>query len=125
MIGYIQANAQYVLSTASDSVQIYTQWGREKKFKKSSAKVLLMRIENSNPFNVAVSYEVDFIDDLKVVETSKAQLISIRAAKGERNGIAKLKFKPANYNPEEIDGVDIEILKVENTGDMMKAKAKF
>jgi hypothetical protein len=105
-------NAQLVLATASDSVQIFTQWGKEKPLKKSSPKVLLMRIENSNPQPVEVSFEVNFIDELKVVETSNVQKVQIGAAKSTKPKRIKLKFKPANYDPEQVDGVDVEILEV-------------
>jgi hypothetical protein len=101
--------AQFVLSTASDGVQIFTQWGREKPMKKSSPKVLLMRIENENPKAVEVAFEINFIDELRVVETSNLQTITIPAGKPGKPKKKKLKFKPASYNPEDIDGVDIEI----------------
>jgi hypothetical protein len=101
--------AQFVLSTASDGVQIFTQWGREKPMKKSSPKVLLMRIENENPKAVEVAFEINFIDELRVVETSNLQTITIPAGKPGKPKKKKLKFKPASYNPEDIDGVDVEI----------------
>ena len=107
-----QANAQFILSTASDSVQVFTQWGKEKPMKKESPKVLLMRIENSNPFAVEVSFEINFIDELKVVETSNTQQVKIAAGKNGKPKRVKLKFKPANYNPEDVDGVDVEITAV-------------
>ncbi len=107
-------HAQFVLSTASDSVQIFTQWGKEKAWKKSSPKVLLMRIENSNPFPVEVSFEINFIDELKVVETSNAQMVKIAGGSGGKSKRVKLKFKPANYNPEDVDGVDVEITDVKH-----------
>jgi hypothetical protein len=101
--------AQFVLSTASDGVQIFTQWGRERPMKKSSPNVLLMRIENENPKAVEVAFEIDFIDELRVVETSNLQTITIPAGKPGKPKKKKLKFKPASYNPEDIDGVDVEI----------------
>ena len=101
--------AQFVLSTASDGVQIFTQWGREKPMKKSSPKVLLMRIENENPKAVEVAFEINFIDELRVVETSNVQTITIPAGKPGKPKKKKLKFKPASYNPEDVDGVDVEI----------------
>ena len=101
--------AQFVLSTASDSVQIFTQWGREKPMKKSSPKVLLIRIENANPQSVEVEFEINFIDDLRVVETSNLQKVKLAAAKSGKPKKVKLKFKPASYNPEDIDGVEVEI----------------
>ncbi len=106
------AHAQFVLSTASDSVQIFTQWGKEKPMKKSSPKVLLMRIENSNPTPVEVVFDINFIDELKVVETSNTQKVKVGAGSAERPKRVKLKFKPANYNPEDVDGVDVEIEEV-------------
>ena len=107
-----QAAAQFVLSTAADSVQIFTQWGKEKPMKKESPKVLLMRIENSNPQSVEVSFEINFIDELRVVETSNVQTIKIGAGKAGKPKKVKLKFKPAKYNPEDVDGVDVEIEEV-------------
>jgi hypothetical protein len=104
-----QAEAQFVLSTAADSVQIFTQWGKEKPMKKESPKVLLMRIENSNPQPVEVSFEINFIDELRVVETSNVQMIKIGAGKAGKPKKVKLKFKPAKYNSEDLDGVDVEI----------------
>jgi hypothetical protein len=101
--------AQFVLSTASDSVQIFTQWGREKPMKKSSPKVLLMRIENANPKAVEVAFEINFIDELQVVETSNIQTVKIAGTKSGKPKKVKLKFKPASYNPEDIDSVDVEI----------------
>ena len=101
--------AQFVLSTASDSVQIFTQWGREKPMKKSSPKVLLMRIENANPKAVEVAFEINFIDELRVVETSNIQTVKIPGTKSGKPKKVKLKFKPASYNPEDIDSVDVEI----------------
>ena len=101
--------AQFVLSTASDGVQIFTQWGREKPMKKSSPKVLLIRVENENPKAVEVAFEINFIDELRVVETSNVQTITIPAGKPGKPKKKKLKFKPASYNPEDIDGVDVEI----------------
>ncbi|MFM7727907.1 MAG: hypothetical protein ACKO7B_14490, partial [Flavobacteriales bacterium] len=71
------AQAQMILATATDSVQILTQWGKEKPLKKSSPKVLLLRVENSNPQPVEVSFEVNFIDELKVVETSNVQKVQL------------------------------------------------
>jgi len=105
-------HAQFVLSTASDSVQIFTQWGKEKPLKKNSPKVLLLRIENSNPFPVEISFEINFIDELKVVETSNTQKVTIGAAKPDQPKRVKLKFKPAGSKPEGMDGVDIEITDV-------------
>jgi hypothetical protein len=102
-------HAQFVLSTASDSIDIFTQWGKEKAWKKSSPKVLMMRIENSNPFPVEVSFEINFIDELKVVETSNTQQVKIAAGKDGKPKRVKLKFKPDNYNPEDVEGVDVEI----------------
>lgn len=96
-----QAGAQYVLSTASDSIQIFTQWGKEKPMKKSSPKVLLMRIENSNPHPVEVLFDINFIDELKVVETSNTQKVKIAGGSADRPKRVKLKFKPATYNPED------------------------
>ena len=101
--------AQFVLTTASDSVQIFTQWGREKPMKKDSPKVLLMRIENSNPQAVEVAFEINFIDELQVVETSNVQKVKISAGKPGKPKRVKLKFKPAQSNPEDIDGVDVAI----------------
>lgn len=106
------AHAQFVLSTASDSVQIFTQWGKEKPMKKSSPKVLLMRIENSNPTPVEVVFDINFIDELKVVETSNTQKVKVGAGSAGRPKRVKLKFKPAKYNPEDVDGVDVEIEEV-------------
>jgi hypothetical protein len=106
------ARAQFVLSTASDSVQIFTQWGKEKPMKKNSPKVLLMRIENSNPNPVEVVFDINFIDELKVVETSNTQKVKVGAGSADRPKRVKLKFKPAKYNPEDVDGVDIEIEEV-------------
>jgi LEA14-like dessication related protein len=106
------ARAQMILATATDSVQIFSQWGKEKPLKKSSPKVLLLRVENSNPQPVEVSFEVNFIDELKVVETSNVQKVQIAAAKSGKPKKVKLKFKPAKYNPDEVDGVDVEILEV-------------
>jgi len=103
------SSAQFVLSTASDSVQIFTQWGKEKPMKKESPKVLLMRIENSNPQPVEVSFEINFIDELRVVETSNVQIIKMGAGKAGKPKKVKLKFKPAKYNSEDLDGVDVEI----------------
>ena len=103
------ANAQFVLSTALDSVQVYTQWGREKPAKKDSPKVLVVRIENSNPQPVQVSFDINFIDDLKVVETSGVQKLTIAAGKAGKPKRMKMKFKPASYNPEDMDGVDIQM----------------
>jgi hypothetical protein len=107
-----QASAQFVLSTAADSVQIFTQWGKEKPMKKESPKVLLMRIENTNPQPVEVSFEINFIDELKVVETSNVQKVKIGAGKAGKPKKVKLKFKPAKYNPEDVDGVDVSIEEV-------------
>ena len=107
-----QAAAQFVLSTAADSVQIFTQWGKEKPMKKNSPKVLLMRIENSNPKAVEVVFDINFIDELKVVETSNTQKVKVGAGSAERPKRVKLKFKPAKYNPEDVDGVDVEIEEV-------------
>ena len=107
------AGAQFVLSTASDSVQVFTQWGKEKAAKKNSPKVLLVRLENSNPQPVQVNFEINFIDNLKVVETSGIQKIAVGPSKGGKPKRVKLKFKPASYNPDEIDGVDIQIEEVE------------
>ena len=107
-----QAAAQFVLSAAADSVQIFTQWGKEKPMKKESPKVLLMRIENSNPQSVEVSFEINFIDELRVVETSNVQTIKIGAGKAGKPKKVKLKFKPAKYNPEDVDGVDVSIEEV-------------
>jgi hypothetical protein len=104
--------AQFVLSTASDSVQVYTQWGKEKPAKKVSPKVLLVRIENSNPQTVQVSFDINFIDNLRVVETSDTQKIIVAGGKAGKPKRVKLKFKPASYNPEDIDGVDIQIEEV-------------
>jgi len=101
--------AQFVLTTASDSVQIFTQWGREKPMKKDSPKVLLIRIENSNPQAVEVAFEINFIDELQVVETSNVQKVKISAGKPGKPKRVKLKFKPAQSNPEDIDGVDVAI----------------
>lgn len=107
-----QAASQFVLSTAADSVQIFTQWGKKKPMKKESPKVLLMRIENSNPQPVEVSFEINFIDELRVVETSNVQTIKIGAGKAGKPKKVKLKFKPAKYNPEDVDGVDVSIEEV-------------
>jgi hypothetical protein len=107
-----QAASQFVLSTAADSVQIFTQWGKEKLMKKESPKVLLMRIENSNPQPVEVSFEINFIDELRVVETSNVQTVKLGAGKAGKPKKVKLKFKPATYNPEDVDGVDVEIQEV-------------
>ncbi|MFN5294807.1 MAG: hypothetical protein ACK5BL_04710 [Flavobacteriales bacterium] len=107
-----QASAQFVLSTAADSVQIFTQWGKEKPMKKESPKVLLMRIENANPQPVEVSFEINFIDELRVVETSNVQIVKIAASKAGKPKKVKLKFKPAKYNPEDVDGVDVSIEEV-------------
>jgi hypothetical protein len=71
-----------------------------------------MRVENSNPYPVEVSFEINFIDELKVVETSNAQMVKIAAGSGDKPKRVKLKFKPANYNPEDVDGVDVEITDV-------------
>jgi len=106
------ARAQFVLSTASDSVQIFTQWGKEKPMKKNSPKVLLMRIENSNPNPVEVVFDINFIDELKVVETSNTQKVKVGAGSADRPKRVKLKFKPAKYNSEDVDGVDVEIEEV-------------
>ena len=107
-----RTEAQFVLSTASDSVQVFTQWGKEKPLKKESPKVLLMRIENANPSPVEVSFEINFIDELRVVETSNVQTVKIGAGKAGKPKKVKLKFKPANYNPEDVDGVDVSIEEV-------------
>jgi hypothetical protein len=107
-----RTEAQFVLSTASDSVQVFTQWGKEKPLKKESPKVLLMRIENANPNSVEVSFEINFIDELRVVETSNVQTVKIGAGKAGKPKKVKLKFKPASYNPEDVDGVDVEIQEV-------------
>ena len=107
-----RTEAQFVLSTASDSVQVFTQWGKEKPLKKDSPKVLLMRIENANPNSVEVSFEINFIDELRVVETSNVQTVKIGAGKAGKPKKVKLKFKPAKYNPEDVDGVDVEIEEV-------------
>ena len=107
-----RTEAQFVLSTASDSVQVFTQWGKEKPLKKESPKVLLMRIENANPNSVEVSFEINFIDELRVVETSNVQTVKIGAGKAGKPKKVKLKFKPAKYNPEDVDGVDVEIEEV-------------
>jgi hypothetical protein len=107
-----QAAAQFVLTTAADSVQIFTQWGKEKPMKKESPKVLLMRIENANPQPVEVRFEINFIDELRVVETSNVQTIKIGAGKAGKPKKVKLKFKPAKYNPEDVDGVDVSIEEV-------------
>jgi hypothetical protein len=107
-----RTEAQFVLSTASDSVQVFTQWGKEKPLKKESPKVLLMRIENANPSPVEVSFEINFIDELRVVETSNVQTVKIGAGKAGKPKKVKLKFKPAKYNPEDVDGVDVEIQEV-------------
>jgi hypothetical protein len=112
VVAITTVRAQFILSTASDSVQIFTQWGKEKPMKKESPKVLLMRIENGNPLPVQVSFEINFIDELKVVETSNTQRIDLPAGKPGKPKRVKLKFKPAKYNPEDIDGVDVEILEV-------------
>jgi hypothetical protein len=107
-----QAAAQFVLSTAADSVQIFTQWGKEKPWKKESPKVLLVRIENSNPQPVEVRFEINFIDELRVVYTSNAPTVKIGAGKAGKPKKVKLKFTSANYNPEDVDGVDVEIQEV-------------
>jgi hypothetical protein len=107
-----RTEAQFVLSTASDSVQVFTQWGKEKPLKKESPKVLLMRIENANPSPVEVSFEINFIDELRVVETSNVQTVKIGAGRADKPKKVKLKFKPAKYNPEDVDGVDVEIQEV-------------
>jgi hypothetical protein len=107
-----RTEAQFVLSTASDSVQVFTQWGKEKPLKKESPKVLLMRIENANPSPVEVSFEINFIDELRVVETSNVQTVKIGAGKAGKPKKVKLKFKPAKYNPEDVDGVDVSIEEV-------------
>lgn len=77
--------------------------------KKDSPKVLQLRIENSNPAPVEVSFEINFIDELQIVETSKVQTVKISAGKPGKPKRVKLKFKPASYNPEDIDGVDVAI----------------
>lgn len=115
-----RADAQFILSTASDSIEIFTQWGKEKPLKKNSPKVLLMRIENANSHLAEVSFEINFIDELRVVETSNVQVVEVAGAKGGKPKKVKLKFKPANYNPENIDGVDVEIQQV-----VFRARAKF
>ena len=107
-----QAAAQFVLSAAADSVQIFTQWGKEKPWKKKSPKVLLMRIENSNPQPVEVSFDINFIDELRVVYTSNAPTVKIGAGKAGKPKKVKLKFAPAKYNPEDVDEVDVEIEEV-------------
>lgn len=112
LLASVSSSAQFILSTASDSVQIFTQWGKEKPMKKSSPKVLLMRIENSNPNPVEVVFDINFIDELKVVETSNTQNVKIGAGSADRPKRVKLKFKPAKYNPEDVDGVDVEIEEV-------------
>jgi hypothetical protein len=101
--------AQFVLTAAADSVQIYSQWGKEKPMKKDSPKVLQLRIENSNPAPVEVSFEINFIDELQIVETSKVQTVKISAGKPGKPKRVKLKFKPASRNPEDIDDVDVTI----------------
>jgi hypothetical protein len=112
LLASVSSSAQFILSTASDSVQIFTQWGKEKPMKKSSPKVLLMRIENNNPNAVEVTFDINFIDELKVVETSNTQKVKIGAGSADRPKRVKLKFKPAKYNPEDVDGVDVEIEEV-------------
>ena len=87
-------------------------WGKEKPMKKESPKVLLMRIENSNPQPVEVSFEINFIDELRVVETSNVQTIKIGAGKAGKPKKVKLKFAPAKYNPEDVDEVDVSIEEV-------------
>ena len=80
--------------------------------KKVSPKVLLMRIENANPHAVEVSLEINFIDELRVVETSNVQKVKVAAGKSGKPKKVKLKFKPVNYNSENVDGVDVEIQEV-------------
>lgn len=112
LLGHEQLSAQFVLSTASENVQIYSQWGKEKPMKKESPKILQMRIENENTRPVEVSFEINFIDELKVVETSNTQLVKIGPGKPGKPKRLKLKFKPAQYKAVDVDGVDVEIIEV-------------
>jgi len=82
--------------------------------KKGSPKVLLMRIENANPGAVEVAFEINFIDELRVVETSNMQKVKIPGSKSGKPKKVKFKFKPAAYNPEEIDSVDVQIESVKH-----------
>lgn len=112
MLVLLSADAQYQLYKEVEGVEFYTKWGREKWLSKKSPKVLLIKVVNKGSLAVDFEMGVEFFKDMIMVEESKPSSMCISAGKTLLPRMAGLVYKPAEVNPEEIDGFELSDLEV-------------
>jgi len=106
----VSGYSQFVLQKEVNGVEFYTKWSHEKWWSKKSAKVLLVKVKNTNELAVKYTMGVEFLNNLKMVEESKEEdycLGQFATAKPRKNGFV---FKPAgsDFDSFELTGLEVE-----------------
>jgi hypothetical protein len=109
MTGTSESSAQYKVFKEVDGVVFSTRWVKEKWYKRSSPKVLSVRVENKNTYDVKYTLGVEIFRNTVMLESFAEEEYTLGAGKkitGRLNGIM---FKPTKLSNEEIEKADFEL----------------
>ena len=103
------SSAQYKVYKEVDGVVFSTRWVKEKWYKRSSPKVLSVRVQNKNNYQVKYTLGVEIFKNTVMLESFPEEEYTLGAGKkvtGRLNGIM---FKPTKISNEEIEKADFEL----------------
>jgi hypothetical protein len=104
-----ESSAQYKVFKEVDGVIFSTRWVKEKWYKRSSSKVLSVRVQNRNAYEVKYTLGVEIFRNTVMLESFPEEEYTLGAGKkvtGRLNGIM---FKPTKISNEDIEKADFEL----------------
>lgn len=104
-----ESSAQYKVFKEVDGVIFSTRWVKEKWYKRSSSKVLSVRVQNRNAYEVNYTLGVEIFRNTIMLESFPEEEYTLGAGKkvtGRLNGIM---FKPTKISNEDIEKADFEL----------------
>lgn len=104
-----ESSAQYKVYKEVDGVVFSTRWVKEKWYKRTSPKVLSVRVQNMNSYEVKYTLGVEIFKNTLMLESFPEEEHTLGAGKkvtGRLNGIM---FKPTKISDEDIEKSDFEI----------------
>ena len=117
LIGICAAlNAQFTLYKEVQGVKFYTKWGHEKWWSKKSARVLLVKVVNTNDSAASYHFGFELTKNLQLVEESKDETHCLDPNGKSLPRLQGVIFKPGaapgDYDSWELS--DLEVVLVSN-----------
>ena len=111
---FVSINAQYTLYKEVNGVQFYTKWSHEKWWSKKSARVLLVKVVNTNESAANYHFGLELTKNLQMVEESKDQEYCIVPKGKSMPRMRGMVFKPlassADYDSWELTDLEVTLV---------------